>query len=156
MFSHFPCSVQTAIATTVVLAALMIAACSLVDSTSQAASGNPGVSYKYSDDDQLIAANQRALTYCNQFQSFPRPQSFDIDRDGSRTVVFECVTSSLAVAPHQTNSDLSYIYQTDQELVDAARNAQAYCVDQGSPELVSTIVTNSNGSKTVTFRCGTS
>ena len=45
---------------------------------------------------------------------------------------------------------------TYQELLDASRNAQVYCVNRGSPEMGSTIVGNSNGSKTVTFRCNAS
>jgi hypothetical protein len=69
-------------------------------------------------------------------------------------VVFECVSTSLAAAsPNPPNSNLRYNYRTDQELLDASRSAQVYCVNHGSPEMDSTIVANSNGSKTVTFRC---
>ena len=105
----------------------------------------------------MIEANQRAITYCNEFQSFPRTQSFSHDSEGSNVVVFECVSTPMAAAsPNPPNSNLTYNYRTDQELLDASRNAQVYCVNRGSPEMGSTIVGNSNGSKTVTFRCNAS
>jgi hypothetical protein len=150
-------TMKIAMGTTIALAALLVASCSLPGSPKQVASANPSVTYKYSNDDQLIEANQRAITYCNQFESFPRSQSFSKASDGSNIVIFECVNSSLATAPtYQLNSGLTYNYRTDQELLDASRNAQTYCVNHGSPEMDSTIVTNSNGSKTVTFRCNAS
>jgi hypothetical protein len=136
----------------------MTASCSITGSSpKQVDSTNPSVTYKYRNDDQLIEANQRAITYCNQFEAFPRSQSFSNDTDGNNIVVFECVNTSLAAAsPNRPNSDLRYNYRTDQELLDASRNAQVYCVNHGSPEMDSSIVVNSNGSKTVTFRCNAS
>jgi PBP1b-binding outer membrane lipoprotein LpoB len=150
-------TMKIAMGTTIALAALLVASCSLPGSPKQVAAANPSVTYKYTNDDQLIEANQRAITYCNQFDSFPRSQSFSKAADGSNIVIFECVNSSLATAStNQPNSGLTYNYRTDQELVDASRNAQTYCVNHGSPEMESTIVANSNGSKTVTFRCNAS
>lgn len=150
-------TMKMAIGTTIALAAFLVASCSLPGSPKQVASANPSVTYKYSNDDQLIEANQRAITYCMQFESFPRSQSFSKAADGSNIVIFECVNSSPAAAStNQPVSGLTYNYRTDQELLDASRNAQSYCVNHGSPELESTIVTNSNGSKTVTFRCSSS
>ena len=157
MISHSHRTMKIAMGTTIALAALMVASCSLPGSPKQVASANPSVTYKYSNDDQLIEANQRAITYCNQFESFPRSQSFSKAADGSNIVIFECVNTTLASAStSQPNSNLSYDYRTDKELLDASRNAQAYCVNHGSPEMDSTIVANLNGSKTVTFRCSAS
>ena len=155
MINHSHRTKKSAIGATIVLAALMSTSCSVTGSSpKQVDSTNPSVTYKYSNDDQLIKANQRAITYCNPFESFPRAQSFSLDADGSSVVVFECVGSSVAAAsPNPPNSDLRYTFRTDQELLDASRNAQVYCVNHGSPEMDSTIVGNSNGSKTVTFRC---
>jgi hypothetical protein len=158
MTSHSHRIMKLAMGTTIALAALVSASCALPGSSpKQVDSTNPSVTYKYSNDDQLIEANQRAITYCNQFESFPRTQSFGQDADGKSVVIFECVSSSLAAASSSPpNSDLRYNYRTDQELLDASRNAQVYCVNHGSPEMDSTIVANSNGSKTVTFRCNAS
>jgi hypothetical protein len=155
MISHSHRNMKLAMGTTIALAVLMTASCSLTGSSpKQVNSTNPSVTYKYSNDDQLIEANQRAITYCNQFESFPRTQSFSNDANGDSIVVFECVSTSLAAAsPNPPNSNLRYNYRTDQELLDASRSAQVYCVNHGSPEMDSTIVANSNGSKTVTFRC---
>jgi hypothetical protein len=157
MINHSHSTMKLAMATTIAFAALLVASCSLPGSPKQVDSANPSVTYKYSNDDQLIEANQRAITYCNQFESFPRSQSFTKAADGSNIVIFECVNSTLATAStNQPNSGLIYNYRTDQELLDASRNAQVYCVNHGSPEMDSTIVANSNGSKTVTFRCNAS
>jgi hypothetical protein len=156
MISHSHHTMKVAMGTTIALAALMIASCSMPGSPKQVDAAKPTVTYKYGTDDQLIEANQRAVTYCNQYESIPRPQSFSNDADGDSIVVFECVKSSLAAAPVQPNSDLTYNYRTDQQLLDASRNAQVYCVNHGSPEMDSTIVANSDGSKTVTFRCNPS
>jgi hypothetical protein len=41
-----------------------------------------------------------------------------------------------------------------QELVQASQTAGAYCLKYGSQPMVSNIVTNPNGTKTVTFQCG--
>jgi hypothetical protein len=158
MISHSHHTMKLAVGTTVALAALMTASCALTNtSPKQVDSTNPTVTYKYSNDDQLIEANQRAITYCNQFESFPRTKNFSQDANGNNVVVFECVSTSLAASsPNSPNSNLTYNYRTDQELLDASRNAQVYCVNHGSPEMSSTIVGNTNGSKTVTFRCDAS
>lgn len=155
MIGHSHRTMKMAMGTTIALAALMTASCSITGSSpKQVDSTNPTVTYEYSNDDQLIEANQRAITYCNQFDSIPQTQSFSKDEKGSSIVVFECVSASLAAAsPNPPNSNLKYNYRTDQELLDASRSAQVYCVNHGSPEMHSTIVANSNGSKTVTFRC---
>ncbi|MCJ7593042.1 MAG: hypothetical protein MUO51_16990 [Woeseiaceae bacterium] len=155
MISHSYRTMKPVTGTTIALAALMIASCAFPGSSpKQVDSSNPSVTYNYSNDDQLIEANQRAITYCTRFDSFPRTKNFSQDADGNNVVVFECVISSLAAeSPNPPNSNLSYNYRTDQELLDASRNAQVYCVNHGSPEMSSTIVGNSNGSKTVTFRC---
>jgi hypothetical protein len=48
---------------------------------------------------------------------------------------------------------MTYTYRTDQELLDASRNAEAYCMRYATL-MTSTIVSNPNGTKTVTFQCG--
>ena len=155
MISYPQHTLRLALGATIAVAMLMTASCALTGSSpKQVDSTNPSVTYKYVNDDQLIEANQQAITYCDQIDSIPRTQSFSKDPNGSSIVVFECVSRSLAAAsPKPPNSDLSYTYRTDQELLDASRNAPVYCVNHGLPEMDSTIVGNSNGSRTVTFRC---
>jgi hypothetical protein len=117
---------------------------------------NPTVTYEYRNDGELIQANQRAVTFCQERQALPQAEKFSRDADGRDIVVFECVpASSLAstIPMHQTGSDQRYDFRTDQDLLDVSRDAQVYCLKYGAPEMDSNIVVNSNGSKTVTFRC---
>lgn len=152
---------KAAIGTFAALAALMFASCATSPRSSspeQVAQSNPTVTYKYRNDDELIQANQRAVLFCNQHQALPQPraESFTTDRDGNKLVVFECLPGTAVVpatALRQPNSDLSYHFRTDQELLNASRDAQVYCLNNGSPEMESNIVIHSDGSKTVTFRC---
>lgn len=152
---------KAAIGTTAVLAALMLASCATTPSSSapqQVAASNPTVTYKYRNDDELIQANYRAVQFCNQHQALPqaRSESFSIDENGDKLVVFECLpgTSVTTTTPlRQSNSELSYNVWTDQDLLNASRDAQVYCLNNGWPEMNSNIVTHSNNSKTVTFNC---
>jgi len=117
-------------------------------------SSNPSVTYNYRTDQELLQANQNATTYCGQYQTAPRTANLTNNADGSKTVVFECVRTALP-APAPVNPNLTYTYRTDQELVQAAQTAGAYCLKYGSqPMTTSSLVTNSDGSKTVTFQCG--
>jgi len=148
---------KATIGITTAMALLLMASCVSTRSSSpqQVEVSNPTVTYKYRDDVELVEANQRAITYCAQYQSLPQAQSFSRDTDGRNIVIFECLPSaSLPVAPlREPNADLRYDYRTDQELLDLSRNAQVYCLNSGAPEMDSNIVVNANGSKTVTFRC---
>jgi len=138
-----------------VLAGLMVASCvPRYSAPQQVHTTNPSVTYKYRNDQELVQANQSAATFCDRYQSVPRTVNFTTDPDGSRIVVFECVQGSSPSAPQpQYDPNLIYDYRTDQELVDATRNAQIYCMNDGLQQELSDIVTNSDGSKTVTFHC---
>ena len=119
----------------------------------QVQTSNPSVTYKYNSDEELVQANQNAGIFCNRYQSVQRTASFSNDLDGSKVVVFECVQSSAAVPMPQYNPNLAYNYRSDRELLDASRNAQVYCMNNGSQQIISNMATNVNGTKTVTFRC---
>jgi hypothetical protein len=135
------------------LAGLIAASCAPHHSSpEQVRSSNPSVTYKYSSDQELVQANQRAAKFCNRYQSVPGATNFAKDPDGSGIVVFECVETS-ATSQELYNPNLTYNYRTDQELLDASRNAQIYCMNNGSQQIISNIVTNANGTKTVTFQC---
>lgn len=152
---------SAAIGTVAVLAALMLASCATTPQSSspkQVSKSNPTVTYKYRNDDELIQANYRAVEFCNQHQALPqaRSESFSTDEDGNKLVVFECLPGSsvTAVTPlRQSNSELSYNVWTDQDLLNASRDAQVYCLNNGWSEMNSSIVAHSNNRKTVTFRC---
>lgn len=156
MNTHSQCFTKVAKVTFAAMAGLALVSCvSTRSSPEQVAASNPTVTYEYRNDDELIQANQRAITFCNQYQALPRAQSFDTRSDRKNLVIFECVgASSFSSAPQrQSSSDLTYNFRTDQELLDVSRDAQVYCMNSGAPEMDSNIVVHSNGSKTVTFRC---
>lgn len=141
-------------AATVLAAGLIVASCVAQRSVpEQVESSRPTVTYKYRNDEELIQANQRAVTFCQQYDFAPRPESFSNEPDGSKVVVFECVPSSMPAPQPPMNPNLIYSYRTDQELLNASRSAQIYCMNIGSQQVVSNIVTNTDGSRTVTFQC---
>jgi len=142
--------------TAAMLSGLMVAACVAPQSSSpqQVQQTNPSVTYKYRSDQELIQANQNASTFCNRYQSVPRTANFTNDPDGSKVVVFECVTNTAAVPMPQVNPNLTYTYRSDQELLNSSRNAQVYCTNNGSQQVMSNIVTNADGTRTVTYQCG--
>jgi methionyl-tRNA formyltransferase len=137
------------------LVSLLVASCAPQHSPpQQVRASNPSVTYKYNSDQELLQVNQSATTFCNQYRAVPRPASFANDPDGSKVVVFECVQMTAPMAsPPQFDPNLTYNYRTDAELLDASQNAQMYCMNNGSRQVISNIVTNTNGTKTVTFQC---
>jgi hypothetical protein len=138
--------------TATVLAAVLVAACSpQYSAPEQVQSSNPSVTYKYRGDQELIQANQNAMTFCSQYRSTPRAANI-VNSDGGKTVIFECV--AMAPAQQQSfNPDLTYNYRSDQELLDASRNAEIYCMNNGSQRAMSSVSTNQNGTRTVTSQC---
>jgi hypothetical protein len=141
-------------AATVLAAGLIVASCVVQQpAPEQVGSSRPTVTYKYHSDEELIQVNQRAATFCNQYNFAPRPESFSNDPDGSKVVVFECVPSTMPAPQPPMNPNLIYSYRTDQELLNASRSAQVYCMNIGSQQVISNIVTNTDGSRTVTFQC---
>jgi hypothetical protein len=141
------------IGTAAVFVVVLAASCaSLQSSPKQVEASNPTVSYKYRNDDELVQTNQLAATFCDRYQSIPHTVRFTKDAGGDNVVVFECVSTSRS-AMSNFNPNLTYTYRTDQELLDGSQNARTYCMNNGSPQVVSKIVRNSNGTRTVTFQC---
>jgi hypothetical protein len=66
------------------------------------------------------------------------------------------VTAMAPVAPlPPTNPALTYTYRSERELLDTSRRADAYCMQYGQRMVAtSSIVTNADGSRTVTYQCG--
>ena len=141
-------------AATVAVAGLIVASCVAPQpAPEQVESSKPTVTYKYHNDEELIQVNQRAVTFCQQYNFTPRPESFSNDPDGNKVVVFECVPSSMPAPQPPMNPNLIYSYRTDRELLNASRSAQIYCMNSGAQQAISNIVTNTDGSRTVTFQC---
>jgi hypothetical protein len=82
-----------------------------------------------------------------------RPVHSINEADGTTTAEFECVPAPGPVAQRPIAPSMTYNYRNDQELLDASRNAQAQCPPSGAP-MTSTVVTDGNGNRTVTFQCG--
>jgi membrane-bound inhibitor of C-type lysozyme len=113
---------------------------------------NPSVTYNYRTDQELLQANQNATAFCSPYQTTPRTSSITNNADGSKAVRFECVRTTLST-PAPAPPTQSYSYRTDQELVQASQTASASCPKYSQP-MTSSIATNSDGTKTVTFQCG--
>ncbi len=141
----------------VALAAVTVASCtsSSSESLQQVRASNPSVTYEYAGDEELLQAQQNAVVFCSQYQAAPRPARITTGPSGgSNTVIFECDPNLPTTAPPEVlGSDLAYNYQSDQELLEASRNAHTYCIDNGWQQAVPNIRTNSDGSRTVVFQC---
>jgi exopolysaccharide biosynthesis predicted pyruvyltransferase EpsI len=136
------------------LTAGAVASCGPLPTSQQPVqSSNPSVTYNYRTDEELLQANRNATVYCSQYQTAPRTANITNNPDGSKAVVFECVRTSLP-APSPPPPSLTYTYRTDQELVQASQTAGAYCAKSGTQPMTSTMATNQDGSRTVTFQCG--
>lgn len=119
----------------------------------QVDASNPSVTYTYQGDQGLIDANQNAMTYCLKYQSVARTARLDDAAGDARTVVFECLPTIQATVPPPLNTKTAYSYRTDQELLDASRNAEIYCRQNGPGRAVTTAVVNADGTKALSFRC---
>lgn len=136
--------------------ALFVTACGPVyEPPEQVAASVPTVSYSYGSDDGLIEANSKARSYCAQYNATPLMHGSIVDNaDGTRTVTFECAkTGAVATTPAPAApAETAYVYRTDAEFLSALRSADAYCARSG--QVASTrIVTNPDGSKTMTYQC---
>ncbi|MGA2551504.1 MAG: hypothetical protein ABSF50_15230 [Burkholderiaceae bacterium] len=119
----------------------------------QVQASNPSVTYKYRGDQELLQANQTAVTYCSQYRATPRVSGISDSPDGTRNVVFECVAMAGMPVVQAANPNLTYSYHTDRELLDASRTAQSYCVSHGASQAIANTTVNPDGSRTVTFQC---
>lgn len=144
------------------VAAATLASCAANRAPETVSAQNPSVTYKYRGDQELLRANQQAAAFCNQYGTTPRTANLTNNPDGTNTVIFECmragapVTAMAPAAPlPPTNPALTYSYRTERELLDSSRRADAYCMQYGQRMVAtSSIVTNVDGSRTVTFQCG--
>jgi len=138
-----------------VVAALLLAACVPQHSPpQQIQASNPSVTYKYRGDQELLQANQNAINFCSQYHASAQTVSITETQEGSKVIVFECSAQVSAPVPMELySSDLSYRFRTDQDLLEASRNADIYCINHGSQRALSTGLATTNGSKTASFQC---
>jgi len=143
-----------------VLTGLMTAACvAPYQPPQQLQSSTPTVTYKYHTDTDLLQVDQTASNYCSRYQAVAQAGGFTNDPDGSKVVVFNCVQAATIaavpepIAPPAYSPNMVYPYRTDQELLNAQRNAQIYCMNHGSQQVISNVTMNPNGTKTGTFQC---
>lgn len=154
MSPHFSQFKNASIGAIAMVAAVMTASCaSMSPAPRQVAASNPTVTYQYRNDDELIQANQRAVSFCEPYQTLPQAQHFSENTDHQKIVIFECVSSAQTATIRQPDSQLRYNYRSDQELLDVSRNAQVQCRNSGRPDMSSDVVVNSDGSRSVTFHC---
>ena len=104
-----------------VLGGLTLASCApQYSAPREVHASDPSVTYTYSTDQGLLQVDRSAATYCSRYQSVAKAASFTTDQSGSKVVVFQCVpatTTTAAMAP-QPNPDLTYNYESDQQLMD--------------------------------------
>lgn len=112
----------------------------------------PKVTYNFTSDEDLIEANSKARVFCSQYASTPAIKgAITKDSEGVKSVTFECVKAAV-VTPPPPAPPMSYGYRTEMELLQAIQSSDAYCARSG--QVASTaIVTNPDGTKTLTFQC---
>jgi hypothetical protein len=64
------------------LATVAVASCAPSHSLQQVKTSNPSVTYEYRGDQELLQAQQNAVTFCNQYGSAPRPARFTTGSNG--------------------------------------------------------------------------
>jgi hypothetical protein len=143
------------------IAVAMLAGCtSLRQHSEQVSSQSPEVTYEYSTDNGLLEASAKARDYCAQYATTPSMVgSITRNPDGSNNVTFVCVRSGFAptdqtvqVFPAPPSPPRGYVYSTDSQLLGAIQSADAYCNRSGQASATS-ITTNSDGTKSLTFQC---
>lgn len=156
MFGMIANACRPKASTAAILAGLLISSCAPITAPPEKVDQTPPtVTYEYTTDQELVNVRPRAVEYCSRYQAVPHAIRFSTRPDtGRRIVVFECVDTVPPVATAVPPSPpLTYTYRTDGELLSALQSAHGYCVRNGGRDVVSNIVTNPDGSKTVTFRC---
>ena len=144
--------------TAIALAATLASCTGFRQPAVQTTASKPTVSYVYSDDQGLVEATRKAETYCAQYSAWPTSSDIVTQSDG-RHVTFFCdqprtVTSApttVVVPPAQ--QVVSYPYRDDRGLIEAANQAQRYCMGFNANARSTVVINNADGSRTLTFEC---
>jgi hypothetical protein len=145
-------------ATAIMLAATLASCAGFRQPAVQTNASKPTVSYVYNDDQGLVEATSQAESYCAQYSAWPRSSDIVTQSDG-RHVTFFCdqprtVTSGPAttVVP-SVQQVVSYPYRDDRGLIEAANQAQRYCMGFNANARSTVVVNNADGSRTLRFEC---
>jgi hypothetical protein len=114
---------------------------------------NPSVTYKYRGDDELVAANDKAMAYCAQYRSTATTARIDSTSKGAKEVTFQCVPAPNLAATQIYNPNYPYGYRSDEDLLSVTESADRYCSNDGSQRALTTVTTDPNGNKVVSFHC---
>lgn len=142
----------------IVLAATLASCAGFRQPAMQTSASKPTVSYVYNDDQGLVEATSQAETYCAQYSAWPRSSDIVTQSDG-RHVTFFCdqprtvmsAPATVVVPPAQ--QVVSYPYRDDRGLIEAANQAQRYCVGFNANARSTVVVNNADGSRTLRFEC---
>ncbi len=124
----------------------------------QTSASKPTVSYVYNDDQGLVEATSQAESYCAQYSAWPRSSDIVTQSDG-RHVTFFCdqprtvmsAPATVVVPPAQ--QVVSYPYRDDRGLIEAANQAQRYCMGFNANARSTVVANNADGSRTLRFEC---
>ena len=144
--------------TAIMLAAALVSCTEVRQPAVQTSASKPTVSYVYNDDQGLVEATRQAETYCAQYSAWPTSADIVTQSDG-RHVTFICdqprtVTSAPAtVVVPPAQQVVSYPYRDDRGLIEAANQAQRYCMGFNAHARSTGVINNADGSRTLTFEC---
>ena len=144
--------------TAIMLAAALVSCAEFRQPAVQTSASKPTVSYVYNDDQGLVEATRKAETYCAQYSAWPTSSDIVTQPDG-RHVTFFCdqprtVTSAPAtVVVPPAQQVVSYPYRDDRGLIEAANQAQRYCMGFNANARSTVVINNADGSRTLTFEC---
>ena len=144
--------------TAIMLAAALVSCTGFRQPAVQTSASKPTVSYVYNDDQGLVEATRQAETYCAQYSAWPTSSDIVTQSDG-RHVTFVCdqprtVTSAPAtVVVPPAQQVVSYPYRDDRGLIEAANQAQRYCMGFNANARSTVVINNADGSRTLTFEC---
>ena len=144
--------------TAIMLAAALVSCAEFRQPAVQTSASKPTVSYVYNDDQGLVEATRKAETYCAHYSAWPTSSDIVTQSDG-RHVTFVCdqprtVTSAPAtVVVPPAQQVVSYPYRDDRGLIEAANQAQRYCMGFNAHARSTVVINNADGSRTLTFEC---
>jgi hypothetical protein len=144
--------------TAIMLVAALVSCAEFRQPAVQTSASKPTVSYVYNDDQGLVEATRKAETYCAHYSAWPTSSDIVTQSDG-RHVTFFCdqprtVTSAPAtVVVPPAQQVVSYPYRDDRGLIEAANQAQRYCMGFNAHARSTVVINNADGSRTLTFEC---
>jgi hypothetical protein len=152
-------SAQDLVRSTAIVLAATLASCAGVRQPAvQTTASKPTVSYVYSDDQGLVEATSQADSYCARYSAWPTSSDIVTQSDG-RHVTFFCdqprtvMSAPATVVMPPAQQVVSYPYRDDGSLIEAANQAQRYCMGFNANARSTIVVNNADGSRNLRFEC---